>query len=53
MDISRFIDDCFIALCVPSQKCGILWGSACIIINCHECVCKKNAPCRNICSQKE
>ena len=39
--ISAFIDDCFIALCIPSTKCGILWGASCIIINCCECVCKK------------
>jgi len=53
MNVSAFIDDCFIALCIPSQKCGILWGAGCIIINCCECVCKKNAPCRNILFKEE
>lgn len=59
MDVSGFIDDCFVALCIPSKKCGILWGASCIILNCHECICKKNAPCRknapcnNIFSQEE
>lgn len=52
MNISGFIDDCFIALCIPSKNCGIIWGGSCIIINCYECVCKKNAPCRNIFSQE-
>jgi hypothetical protein len=51
--ISAFIDDCFIALCIPSTKCGILWGASCIVINCCECVCKKNAPCRNEVSQEK
>jgi hypothetical protein len=52
MNVSGFIDDCFIALCIPSKNCGIIWGGACIVINCYECVCKKNAPCRNILSQE-
>ena len=57
--VSAFIDDCFITLCIPSTKCGIIWGVSCIVINCHECICKKNAPCRknapckNIFSQEE
>lgn len=53
MDISGFIDDCFITLCIPSKNCGIVWGAACIVINCCECVFKKNAPCRNILSQDQ
>ena len=52
MDISGFIDDCFITLCIPSKNCGIVWGAACIVINCCECVFKKNAPCRNIFKDK-
>lgn len=41
MDVSGFIDDCFITLCIPSTKCGIVWGVSCIVINCYECICKK------------
>lgn len=51
--VSGFIDNCFIALCIPSKNCGIVWGGSCIILNCYECICKKNAPCRNILSQEE
>lgn len=51
--VSSFLDDCFITLCIPSKNCGIVWGASCIIINCHHCICKKNAPCRNILSQEE
>jgi len=50
--VSSFIDDCFITLCIPSTKCGIIWGVSCIVINCHECICKKNAPCRNVFSEE-
>ena len=45
--VSSFLDDCFITLFIPSKNCGILWGVSCIVINCHHCICKKNAPCRN------
>lgn len=45
--VSSFLDNLFIELCVPSKNCGIIWGASCIVINCHHCVCKKNAPCRN------
>ena len=47
MNVSGFIDDCFITLCIPSTKCGMVWGISCIVINCYECICKKNAPCKN------
>lgn len=52
MNISGFIDDCFITLCIPSTKCGMVWGITCIVINCYECICKKNAHCRNELSQE-
>ena len=38
MNVSGFIDDCFIALCIPSKNCGIVWGASCIVINCYECI---------------
>lgn len=50
--VSSFIDDCFVTLCIPSTKCGMVWGITCIVINCYECICKKNAPCRNIFSEE-
>ena len=52
MNVSGFIDDCFITLCIPSTKCGMVWGISCIVINCYECICKKNAPCKNGLSQE-
>ena len=52
MNVSGFIDDCFITLCIPSTKCGMVWGITCIVINCYECICKKNAHCKNVSSQE-